>query len=73
MNDLGKDSKKSPNELAPIYGLLVGIFLAVLYLALYVVPTQSARNRNIVLYCVRENVIAIVHRVPLPAECLGAK
>lgn len=57
--------------LYPVYGLLVGIFVAVIYLAVVVVPSQSVHNRNIVLYCVRANVATALDHVSLPKECKG--
>ena len=56
--------------LYPIYGLLIGILIA-LAIVLQMSSRESTYNRNVMLYCVRQNVASAIYRSTLPAKCLG--
>lgn len=58
--------------LYPVYGLLTGIFAVVLWLALVVVPANSRKSRDTVLYCERANVAYALSGARLPPECVGS-
>lgn len=58
--------------LYPVYGLLIGIFAVVLWLALFVVPANARRSRDTVLYCERANVAYALSGAKLPSECVGS-